>query len=217
MANKSGKGKKKFSVWRALLSVLGVAFLGAGIFLLVAIFTAPDLAEKVVYSTKTNVEAKIEKAKESIVDDYYPTICFYGSGGMYELDLGMYNCFVHVLAYDSVEGVPKTWAAHNGLGGDPILTWEVGQKVRIENDGYDGVWVVVDYKDIDKFGPVSQAEGLLGDIALQTCHWGEPIVRFVGLVPLETYENDWPPKPQSGEEKQQSAEAKDDVMLVVED
>lgn len=204
---------RKISRWIA--GVLGVALVIAGGTIIFGNFFYPEKTEEIVYTAKTNIESTVEKTKENVTGEY-PTIKLVNSGGMPELDLGWENGFTHLVAYDSVDNLPQTWAAHNGLGGAQIINWEEGQKVNLVGYGNDGVWVVVDTRDVDKFGLASQASGLQGELSLQTCHWGVPSVRFVGLVPLEVYEKGWPP-PKPETKPKDKRKTSEEVELIVED
>lgn len=208
--------KKKRSWGNIVLRILGIILFLFGGALIYGHFMKPDLTEKIVYGAKTRIEGTVDQVRENVTGEL-PTIYLEGSGGMYELDIANPKTFVLMDAYGEVPGVIPMWAAHNGSGGSIVIPWEVGQKFNIEGSGKDGVWVVVDTMPADKFGTVDQALPLEGTIGLQTCFWGEPYVRFLGIVPLEVWEEGWPPEPQSGDSTPQSTENMPSVDLIVED
>ena len=185
---------RKKSSWRSVLRVsflvLSIVLICLSFLTLTGIVVAPETTRDTFYNIKVNVESQVSDVKESVIG-VYPTIWLEGSGGVYELDSAARGQFIHLEAYDAVPGIVSTWAAHNNWGGDIILNMEPGQHVNIVGSGLDGEWVVVDRRDIDKFGFVDQGLGLQGEIALQTCLYGVPLMRLTGLVPLDVYETGW--------------------------
>lgn len=204
--------------WRSVGTLLSLTLVIVGASMIAGHYLAPDETERIVHTVKNEVIDKpVAKAKES--QGILPTIQFAGSGGLYELDTAGYNEFILIEDYKSLPGLLPIHGAHNGLGGAAILNWEEGQHINIVGDGQDGEYVVTDVMDVEKFGTADQILPLEGTLGLQTCHYGLPTVRLVGLVPLEVFEEGWPPKePQSKDEELIS---KDDegmkVELVVED
>ena len=76
--------------------------------------------------------------------------------------------------------MPETAAAHNNCGGDVLLPWDEGQQIQIE--GRDEVYEVIDIRYTSKiWASTDDLVGLQGDLALQTCFYGEDRMKFVGL------------------------------------
>jgi hypothetical protein len=77
------------------------------------------------------------------------------------------------------------WAAHNNCGGDVLLPWEEGQRIQFEGD--DQVYEVVDIRYTPKiWASTSDLVGLGGELALQSCFYGEDRMKFIGLDPVES-------------------------------
>ncbi|WP_424468087.1 hypothetical protein [Pseudoclavibacter helvolus] len=92
--------------------------------------------------------------------------------------------FPQLESYAAQDGLQPVYAAHNGCGGDVILPWSVGERVEVvAADGSASVYVVSDFRDVAKFGSSTRdVLGLTGSLLLQTCHWGDPQMRFVALT-----------------------------------
>lgn len=191
---------KRFFRWFFML--LGVGLILTGLGLLYLHIEDPDRAERIVHTAKTEIIDKpISIVKEEVLETY-PTLYFNGSGGNYELDIAAAGDWIFLDSYAKVETVLPVWALHNNIGGDIILPWEIGQKFNVVGEGYDGEYIIVDTRDVYKWGLVNQIEGMQGDFALQTCRYGEDVVKFVSAVPLSVYEAGWPPEPQQSSEQQ---------------
>lgn len=191
-------------MFRKIFKWLGIVLIIVGLGLIILMFTGNEKAEYVVNSTKDKVEYEFHKGVANIkgltsgketngVDinsssGYIPDIYWGGVGHYYELDTAGWREFVELTAYRDVPNNPPILGAHSNFGGSFIVPWVEGQRFRMNGGPYDGEWVVVDTLDVDKFGKVDQALGLTGDIGLQTCHWGIPVVRLVGAVPVDEYE-----------------------------
>lgn len=115
-----------------------------------------------------------------------PIIALGPPGGEPELD----RCpaaFVEMIPYRAA-GVLPTYAAHNVCGGDIILGWSLGQRVRIKGDP--GSYEVVDIVSIPKgTATVADLRGVHGSMTLQTCYYGVQRMRLVGLAPVPPSES----------------------------
>lgn len=187
------KNKKERNLLRRSATVVGLALILTGIASIGVQYSNPELADKISHNVKTTlIDKPVRQIKEEVFETH-PTIHLNGSGGKYELDTAKRGDWVFLDGYSHVTGIPPIWAQHNNRGGDEILSWEVGQKFNVKGSGFDEVFIVVDTRDVYKFGTVDQVKGMQGSIALQTCRYGENIIEFIGAVPLSEYENGWTP------------------------
>jgi hypothetical protein len=162
------------------LRALGVVLLLAGAGILAMYFLAPQQTERVYGDLKTSVIQGVDDVRADVFDEL-PVVRLGATGGIPELD----RCdgtFTEMASYER-EGVPPVWAAHNNCGGDVALPWEIGQEIRIE--GRDEVYEIVDIRETSKiWSSTSDLVGLGGDLALQTCYYGEDRMKFLGLAPV---------------------------------
>lgn len=162
-----------------ILGALGGVLIVGGAGLLAAVALAPDAVEKTYGTLKTQVTGTVDKVQQDVFEEL-PTVKIGGEGGMPELDAACAdNSFVIMPSYER-EGVPETAAAHNNCGGDVLLPWDEGQRIQIE--GRDEVYEVIDIRYTPKtYASTADLVGLQGDLALQTCFYGEDRMKFVGL------------------------------------
>ena len=165
---------------RRVETVVGLAgglLLAAGGTLGVGNVFAPQTVERTYGTMKTTTDAVIDTTRERVTGEL-PTVRLGVSGGIPELD----RCdgtFTEMKSYEH-DDVPPVWAAHNNCDGDAILPWETGQNIRIE--GSDQVYEVVDIRYTSKiWATTHDLVGLGGDLALQTCFYGEDRMKFIGL------------------------------------
>ena len=154
------------------LVTLGAVFLGASVF-------APDLVDRTTGDIKVAVQKQLHQL---LAPDELPEIRLGGEGGMVELD----HCdgtFTEMITY-RIEGVPPLFAAHNNCGGDVILGWELGQRVRVA--GSDTVYEVVEERHTPKWSNIDALVGMSGEFMVQTCFYGENRMRFLALAPAES-------------------------------
>ncbi|WP_251153818.1 hypothetical protein [Cellulosimicrobium sp. Marseille-Q4280] len=71
---------------------------------------------------------------------------------------------------------------HEHCGGSPILSLGMGQMVAISGGGLDGVYQVVDSRNVAKGDSVTAAYGIGGSVLLQTCYVNSNLMRIVGVV-----------------------------------
>ncbi|MGN7950243.1 hypothetical protein ACTJKH_15980 [Microbacterium sp. 22215] len=155
-----------------LLVGVGIAFLTASIF-------APAMVDRVTGDIKVGVQKQLQRI---FAPDELPVIRLGAEGGMVELD----HCdgtFTEMISY-RIDGVPPLFAAHNNCGGDVILGWEIGQRVRV--DGSDVVYEVVEERHTPKWSNVEELVGMSGEFMVQTCFYGENKMRFLALAPVGT-------------------------------
>lgn len=100
------------------------------------------------------------------------------SGGQGSVDA----CAGGVTRWSSnIDGKPYL-PIHEHCGGSPILSLGMGQMVAISGGGMDGVYQVVDSRDVAKHSKVSAASGIGGSVLLQTCYVNSNMMRIVGVV-----------------------------------
>ncbi|GAB6855946.1 hypothetical protein [Microbacterium xylanilyticum] len=145
----------------------------------VALF-APSTAEYVYGQAKTGAQSAIGQALAPIVDAT-PTIRLGGTGDRASLN----DCdgsFTGMTSYGSE--IPTVYAAHNNCGGDVLLPWQLGQRVNVvDESGTTRAYTVIDIRTVPKtWGTVQDLVGIKGAFALQTCFYGENLMKFVGLT-----------------------------------
>jgi hypothetical protein len=163
-----------------VVGLTGGLLLAAGGTLSVGQLFAPQAVERAYGTMKTTTDAVIDTTRERVTGEL-PTVRLGVSGGVPELD----RCdgtFTEMTSYER-DGVPPVWAAHNNCDGDAILPWETGQHVRIE--GREQIYEIVDIRYTSKiWATTDDLVGLDGDLALQTCRYGEDRMKFIGLRPV---------------------------------
>lgn len=162
---------------RPLLAVLGVLCSALGLVLVVATFTVPDAVDRVTGEAKVALDAAL---RGFVAPDGIPVIRLGAEGGVADLD----RCdgtFTEMTSYRT-DGVLPLFAAHNKCGGDIVLGWDIGQRVRVE--GSDVVYEVVEERRTPKWSHVEQLEGMAGQFMLQTCFYGQNLMRFLSLSPV---------------------------------
>ncbi|KQQ62663.1 hypothetical protein [Microbacterium sp. Leaf320] len=106
-----------------------------------------------------------------------PSVRLGASGSAIDLD----RCdgtFTEMVDYRQRE-VPPVWAAHNNCGGDTILPWKEGQRFLVGDEEYE----VVEVRLLPKYTATPKdLLGMKGELALQTCLYGEPLMSFVGAT-----------------------------------
>lgn len=144
---------------------LGFAMVGSSV-------AAPEAVDRVIGGVRI-------AAGKAILGDELPRIRLRDGGRIADLK----SCrdeFVEIASYRAAGSLPL-YAAHNLCGGDIILGWDVGQRVRVE--GRDTLYEVVEERTLPKWSGSDQLEGMAGDLILQTCWYGVPRMRFMSLAP----------------------------------
>lgn len=173
--------KKRRGAWTAVLTIFGVLLLVGGVAIGASTLLAPQAVEHAYGTVKVSVAEKVQEVQEEVFEEL-PSVKKGASGGKTELDW-CDGTFTEMLSYER-EGVPPVWAAHNNCGGDVILPWEKGQRLRIE--GSDQVYEIVDIRYTSKiWSSTADLVGLKGEFALQSCFYGEDRMKFIGLEPVE--------------------------------
>lgn len=142
-----------------------------------AIAIAPDTVQ---WATGNAKVATTKWASNLFQPDAIPEIVLGTEGGKRELD----ECdgrFTEMVSYRSA-GILPLYAAHNVCGGDVILGWDIGQRVRVR--GSDTVYVVVEERHTPQGTSGDLLRGMAGEFMLQTCFYGENRMRFLSLSPL---------------------------------
>lgn len=168
------RGRK---VRRVIGNVLGGAFMVAGAGILVLALTAPQTIERgygEVRGAVNDVSASV-----SVAQGVLPSVALGVQGGQDELDW-CDGTFIEMVSYQSAEHVPPVYAAHNNCGGDVVLNWTAGTQLTI--DGRLGTYEVVEVRNTEKhWVTTDELVGLQGELALQSCFYGENRMQFVGL------------------------------------
>ncbi|WOF23095.1 hypothetical protein N8K70_00055 [Microbacterium betulae] len=175
-------GKRRRGAGNAVLTVLGVGLLIGGLALGAGTLFAPQAVEQAYGAVKVGVADRVQQVQQEVFEEL-PTVSLGVSGGQAELDL-CDGTFTEMLSYER-EGVPPVWAAHNNCGGDVILPWEIGQRLRVA--GSDQVYEIVDITYTSKiWSSTADLVGLEGELALQSCFYGEDRMKFIGLEPVDS-------------------------------
>ena len=164
---------------RSGLLIASMALVVLGMSALVASTVAPDAVDRVTGTVKVAVQKQFQQV---FAPDELPHITLGGEGGIAQLD----ECdgrFTEMISY-RLDGVPPLFAAHNNCGGDIILGWELGQRVRVT--GSDIVYEVVEERHTPKWSNVDVLVGMSGEFMVQTCFYGENRMRFLALAPVES-------------------------------
>ncbi|MCW3493392.1 hypothetical protein [Microbacterium sp. SSM24] len=162
---------------RFVLLILSLVFVAVGLVLFCASLLAPQLVDKVTGEAKVAIQTQVQ---EVVTPGALPEIRLGGEGGVRDLD----RCdgtFTEMIGY-RVDEVLPLYAAHNFCGGDVILGWELGQRVRVV--GTDTVYEVVEERQTPKWSHVEKLRGMAGEFMLQTCFYGENRMRFLALAPV---------------------------------
>lgn len=163
----------------ALLILLGVGLVAAQFVVPEAEIAMPQPVERAYGEAKIAVGGTVDSVREEVLGDL-PTVKLGVKGGMKELD----RCdgtFTEMSSYEH-EGVPPVWAAHNNCSGDVLLPWKLGQRIRLNNGQ---VYQIVDIRVTKKtWATVDDLVGLGGQLALQSCFYGEDRMKFIGLAPV---------------------------------
>ncbi|WP_194762780.1 hypothetical protein [Microbacterium sp. UFMG61] len=160
------------------LLVASIALVGLGASFLVVSTVAPDAVDRVTGDIKVTVQKQFQQI---FAPDALPILRLGGEGGLAQLD----ECdgtFTEMISY-RVDGVPPLFAAHNNCGGDIILGWDLGQRVRVE--GSDIVYEVVEERHTPKWSDVEALVGMSGEFMVQTCFYGENRMRFLALAQVD--------------------------------
>ena len=160
-----------------LLLVPALVLVAGGIALALASALVPQAVDRVTGEAKVAVDTQIHRI---FSPDTLPVIRLGDEGGIRDLD----HCdgtFTEMVSY-RVDDVLPLYAAHNFCGGDAILGWEIGQRVRVA--GSDTVYEVVDERRTVKWADARLLQGMPGEFLLQTCFYGQNLMRFVALAPV---------------------------------
>lgn len=176
------KRKKRMRIWGAISGVLVVALIALGVAGLISTTVAPEWTEEVV----GNAVAQVQQTAVNTGVAPPPVLTLAGPGGQAELD----RCdgtWTQMIQYIEV-GVPQpVHSAHNGCGGNPLLTLEMGGTIDVRQlDGNVVTYQAVDERRVAQVGTTTaDIMGMGGDLILQTCFWDNSTMRFVGLSPVE--------------------------------
>lgn len=158
-----GRRRSAFPTVGGVLLALGAAILSAG-----------AIAPQSVESAWGHIRA-VAVATPQALTGVLPEVSLGRPGTAEDLD-ACDGTFTKMIEYNNPDA-PPVWAAHNSCGGDAILPWGEGQQFLIDGDRY----VVLEVRHLPKFTSTSDdLAGLQGDIALQTCLYGKPLIAFIG-------------------------------------
>ena len=187
--HRAGTKKRGRKAGNIVLGTLGGVLVAGGVALLLGVWLIPDTVEQGYGALKSGYRGTVDKVQEQVFDEY-PTVELGVTGDEADLDIACnagdtYHTFTIMKSYER-DGVPETAAAHNNCGGDVLLPWDEGQKINIEGDGVDGLYEIIDIRYTPKIWATTEdLIGLQGDLALQTCFYGEDRMKFIGLVKVE--------------------------------
>lgn len=173
-AKSPGREKRRRGPRTAL--VVSLALISTGALLLVGSVVAPDAVDRVVGNAGVAVRKSLH---EVFSPGTLPEITLGPEGGVREMD----RCdgtFTEMISYRTDEVLPL-YAAHHFCGGDIILGWAMGERVRIA--GSDVIYEVVDERHTPKWSDVEALKGMSGEFMVQTCYYGENKMRFLALAP----------------------------------
>lgn len=172
--------RKRPRVGRITGNILGGALMAAGAGVLILALTAPQTIEQgygEVRGAINDVSASVSEAQGVL-----PAVALGVAGGQEELDW-CDGTFIEMVSYQTAENVPPVYAAHNNCGGDVVLNWTAGTQLTI--DGRPGTYEVVEVRNTEKhWVTTDELVGLQGELALQSCFYGENRMQFVGLMPV---------------------------------
>ena len=176
------KRRKRFRVWGVISGVLVVGLIAVGVAGLISTAVAPEWTEEVV----GNAVAQVQQTAVDAGVTPPPLLTLAGPGGQAELDRcdGTWTQMVQYIE----GGVPQpVHSAHNGCGGNPLLTLEMGGTIDVRQlDGTVVTYQAVDERRVAQVGTTTaDIMGMGGDLILQTCFWDNATMRFVGLSPVE--------------------------------
>lgn len=152
-----------------------VFILGAALLLVQLLF--PAQLERTIGEAQVVVKGVIQEASPD-----YPTITLGPLGGKREMNW-CDGRFIEMKSYQITDVLP-VYAAHNNCGGDIILSWSIGDHVKIT--GSDTLYEVVDERHTKKWGNVGSLRGMHGELLVQTCYYGQNKMRFLALAPVVT-------------------------------
>lgn len=179
--------RRRGATARVVVIVGGATAALAAAALSVIVF-APQSVERAQARVTENVQAAAnDVAAWSGVPaaDLLPTLTL-GAHGPAELLDACDGTFTQLSSYETQPGLQPVYAAHNGCQGGVILPLQLGDEVRVQSQSGDTkTYAVVDLRDVDKHtSTTADVTGMQGTLLTQTCYWGEPVMRFVGLAPV---------------------------------
>jgi hypothetical protein len=77
--------------------------------------------------------------------------------------------------------VQPTIAEHNNCGGAAILMLPIGTQLRLAGGGLDGLYEIVDSRDVPQNGTTLDIQGISGEVLAQSCYFNSAYMRFIGL------------------------------------
>ena len=180
------KKRKRFRVWGVISGVLVVGLIAVGVAGLISTAVAPEWTEEVVGNAVGNAVAQVQQTAVDAGVTPPPLLTLAGPGGQAELDRcdGTWTQMVQYIE----GGVPQpVHSAHNGCGGNPLLTLEMGGTIDVRQlDGTVVTYQAVDERRVAQVGTTTaDIMGMGGDLILQTCFWDNATMRFLGLSPVE--------------------------------
>lgn len=87
-----------------------------------------------------------------------------------------------ILTRYQTNGIQPTLAEHNSCGGAAILALPIGSRLQLAGAGLDGLYEIVDSRDVPQSGSTLDIQGMAGEILAQSCYFTSEYMRFIGLV-----------------------------------
>lgn len=172
--------------WRVGIGMIAATGIAAAVVSIAAV-CAPDVTDRAYGTTVTLVQKVVATATETVTGTPTRTALLGGDGTPTDLNT-CDGTFTHMTTYNTTptDGVvfPGVWAAHNKCGGDTILSWELGDHATLTTrDGTTTAYTVTDIRLLPKTATVTDLNNLNGLIALQTCFYGQNLMKIVALTP----------------------------------
>jgi hypothetical protein len=162
---------------RSWILIVSIMCILSGLSMVGGSVVAPEAVDKVTGNAKVAIKKQVQAV---VAPDELPEITLGPEGGIRDLD----QCdgtFTEMISYRTADVLPL-YAAHNKCGGDIILGWELGDRIRVA--GSDVVYEVVEERHTPKWSRVDTLRGMTGEFMVQTCFYGEPRMRFLALAPV---------------------------------
>lgn len=174
------RGKRPVGLIIATLVLSAFVFTGAAG--LLATTFAPQWTEEFL----GNAAAEVQQTSVDAGIIPPPVLILGGDGGQAELDL-CNGEWTRMTQYGEGRVPQPVHSAHNGCGGNALLTLEMGETIDIrELDGRVVTYRAVDERRVPQLASTTaDIVGMTGTLILQTCYWDDTTMRFVGLTAVD--------------------------------
>lgn len=159
--------------------LLSVALFTAGAALLALQMLFPAQLERAIGEVRVAVTGTVSDIAQQISPESHDSITLGPLGGRREMNW-CDGRFIEMESY-RISGVLPVYAAHNNCGGAVILSWELGDTVKVS--GSDALYEVVAERHTKKWDNIASLRGMEGELLVQTCFFGQNKMRFLALAP----------------------------------